>query len=197
MQERADGKVQYQEEGLAQEELITGYIYKVIIDQDSDLIIRDILELYYQELLTTGGNRQLIINVTINGVTIRALINSRATGNYIVLLIVMKLNIQTQVKNISYLLYIVDRSKSGVMDIETELLNIDISRGYTELTRFDITELRDHQIILRILQMKRYNLTINWTLEKITFEGYNYIGRTAYRKSQMKIYTILSEEPGY
>ena len=63
----------------------------------------------------------------------------------------MRLNIQTQVKSISYLLYIADRSKSGVVDIETELLDMNISRGHTELIRFDITELGDYQIILGML----------------------------------------------
>ena len=114
---------------------------------------------------------------------IRALIDSRATGNYIVLLVVKRLSIQTQVKALLYPLYIVDRSKSGVVNIKTELLDINMSGGYTELTWFDITILRDHQIILGILWIKRHNPTINWTLEKIIFEGYSYISRVAYRKS--------------
>ena len=45
--------------------------------------------------------------------------------------------------------------------------------------------------------MKYYNPIINWTLERITFEGCSYISRVALRKSQMKIYVISSEEPGY
>ena len=65
---------------------------------------------------------------------IRALINSKATGNYIVLPIITRLNIQTQVKKLLYPLYIVNRLKSGIIDIKTEFLSIDMSRGYTELT---------------------------------------------------------------
>ena len=61
-----------------------------------------------------------------------------------VLLIATRLNIQTQVKKLLYLLYIADKLKSGVVDIETELLDIDMSRGYTELTWFDVIELGDY-----------------------------------------------------
>ena len=75
---------------------------------------------------------------------IRALIDFRATGNYIVLLVIMRLNIQTQVKVLLYPLYIVDRLKSGVINIEIELLDINISNGHTELTRFNVTTLGDH-----------------------------------------------------
>ena len=95
MQEQADRKAWYQEEGLAQEELVIGHIYEVIINQGGDLIIRDVLELYYQELLVTGGDKQLIINIIINRVMIRVLINFRVIGNYIILLVVIRLNIQT------------------------------------------------------------------------------------------------------
>ena len=74
---------------------------------------------------------------------------------------------------------------------------MNISGGHTELIQFDVIELGDHQIILGILWIKYHNPTINWTLERITFEGYSYISRAALRKSQMKIYMISLEKPGY
>ena len=82
---------------------------------------------------------------------IKVLINFRVIRNYIILLIITRLNIQTKVKEIPYLLYIIDKLRSRVINIKTELLSINISREYIELTQFNIIKLRDYQIILRIL----------------------------------------------
>jgi hypothetical protein len=108
-----------------------------------------------------GKGHQIFLIVQVRGQTLRAIIDSRVTGNFINTCIVVENGFKTFAKQELYLLFLVDRetigSNKGIVTYKTDRLTIKILRGYTEDIQFDIVAIGVHSVILGIPWLQLYN----------------------------------------
>ena len=110
------------------------------------------------------------------------MIDLKATGNFIDPVIARISHITLQQKQELYKLSLADSEdieyNNGQVNRETVPITIIMTRGYKEMIQFDIMLIREHQVILRILQLKQYNLYINQVKETLSFNQYSYTDTT-------------------
>jgi hypothetical protein len=125
--------------------------YQVVYRQQ----VYQITDKDWQEQLYTTGNRQIVCSTKIEGKTIRVIIDSGTTDNFINLNIAAINRIVLQRKRLSYKLTLADRENidynKRVVNRETIQVEIVFTRGYQETIQFDIVQIGIYQAILRIL----------------------------------------------
>ena len=100
------------------------------------------------------------VNINSTAKTI-AIIDSRATGNFISERLVQLAGLPTKKKRYPYQLQVVDGSDlSGGVGEETPFLPVIIQRHYEEIA-FNIVRMATHDIVLGIPWLKKHNPIIN------------------------------------
>jgi hypothetical protein len=121
-----------------------------------------------------GKGRQIFLIVQVRGRTLRAIIDSRATGNFIDTRVVAENGFKTFAKQELYSLFLVDGEtiggNKGIVTHETDRLTMKILKGYTEDIQFDIVAIGVHSVILGIPWLRLYNPQINWRRERIIID---------------------------
>ena len=115
--------------------------------------------------------------------------------------VVLAYQFYTKVKKGPYILIIADRSivnfRNRIISVKTIVLLIEIKEHHGEYIQFNIIKISKHQIILGLLQIKKYNLTIDQNLETIDLAKYRYIINYKLSKYSKEISTIFKGEKGY
>jgi hypothetical protein len=123
-------------------------------------------------LNAAGKGRQIFLNIRIKGQTLRALIDSGATGNFIDARIVAQKGYKALRKEAPYQLLLVDGgeigSNEGMVTHETEELSMTVLRGHTEDIQFDIVAMGTHKVVLGMPWLRFHNPQIDWAGERIT-----------------------------
>jgi transposase InsO family protein len=102
------------------------------------------------------------------------MIDSGATGNFITPEFLREKQIQSQQKKKPYQLMVVDgtpiktQSGEGVVDRETRPVKLSLAK-HQEVIQFDIVEMANHDIILGIPWLRKWNPDIDWKTGRIEF----------------------------
>ena len=103
----------------------------------------------------TGRGQQLFLTVHINGITLRAMVDSGATGNFMDHTTAIRHGFKLVRKERPYHLFALDGdaigSKNGQVTIQTDKLDMKTLRGHTEDIKFDVTNLGTHKLVLGML----------------------------------------------
>ena len=116
-------------------------------------------------------------NNYICGKKFKIIINLGAFINIINKTIFCKLQITDQLKKNFYGFIAVDRLKifrQKIINKEIKLLSVRIQQNNKYII-FDIVDMVNHQIVLKIPWLEEYNLKINWKIYSFEFDGCKYI----------------------
>ena len=159
----------------------TGHVHRVV-SRDGGLAWQDVLSKgAQQELLATVDEGQLFLVVEIKGESIRALIDSGATGNFVSPKVVGDNGWETRVKEEPYTLYLVDgeEASSGQVEVETLPLVMAAKGQHLEDIQLDVTEM-SHDIILGMPWIRKHNPQIDWATGKVTFSNCSCVRKAAW-----------------
>src|SRR6266480_686036 len=119
---------------------------------------------------TNKGTKSIVVETLIKTRKIRALVDSGADKDYIYWKTARELGLQLQKKSEPYMLYGVGGSETsynkGMVMQEISLIHVQFNRQKRKKS-FDITHLRDYQIILGRRWLKKENPWIDWTTGKV------------------------------
>ena len=93
----------------------------------------------------------ITVEVIIKRVKLKAIIDSRAQGNFISFTIIIQHLLLTEVKKNGYCLILADKrlTANGLIDIQIKQVYIRIGE-YSEYIQFDVIKIGKHDIILRL-----------------------------------------------
>ena len=118
-------------------------------------VLTEAYKLGIQEIRALTGIGQIILNIEINRDRIRALINSRATANFVLLRVVSEHSQETRVIDQAYPLLLVNREETLERRVQVKTCPLLINtKGYSERIILDIIEIGKHKVILGILQLR-------------------------------------------
>ena len=106
----------------------------------------------------------LILSIWVNGITLSALVDSGAQGNYVSPRVVNRFQIPWVWKERPYPLLMIDGAPTeydqGMVNRETQPLEVGF-RNKKETIVFDITDVSEHDIVLGIPWLRRSNPRID------------------------------------
>ena len=159
----------------------------------------------HKELCVAGIGKKLYLVVHIKGRTLRAMIDSGATGNFIDQEAVLNNGFRTKRKKKPYQLTTLDGGAlgpdQGRVSLETEQMVMKSVRGHTEDIQFDVTTLGTHIVVLGMPWLYEHNPSIDWWNERITFDRCTCVSdrKAPYKKGltfqlQDELYATLSNK---
>ena len=99
-----------------------------------------------------GKGQQLFLIVHINKITLKAIVNFEATGNFMDYTIAIRHGFKQVRKERPYYLFALDgnaiKLKNKQVIIQTDKLNMKTLRGYTKDIEFDVTNFGTHKLVL-------------------------------------------------
>lgn len=124
---------------------------------------------------TNMDTRQIVEEVQIYGLKLRAMIDSGATGNFISRETALRKSLPIQRKRKPYQLYVVSGEKisedDGWVLFETKPMVLTMLQGHQEKIQLDLVVMESHQIILGMPWLQRHNPQIDWVHRKIIMTG--------------------------
>jgi hypothetical protein len=116
-------------------------------------------------LYIAGKGQQIFLVVYIHRRTLRTILDSRATSNFINIKIAQEQGFGIVVKQQLYRLSIIDKktigSNKGIITYKTDWLEMKTWKGHTEKIQFDLVTIRTHAVILGIPWLRTYNPQID------------------------------------
>lgn len=128
------------------------------------------------ELNGTAGIGHLRVNITLGGLTTKALIDSGAMGIFMDPDFARENQIPTKQKRIPYQLTLLGGKEAGIdgwVRKQTCAIELIMQDGHAELAVFDLVPLGRHTVVLGTPWIKKHNPSIDWVDESLTFDRCN------------------------
>jgi hypothetical protein len=127
-----------------------------------------------KELCVVGRGRQLFLIVQLNGRTLRVLIDSGVTGNFIHPKVTAEQGFSIIRKVSSYTLFLMDGSEistnKGMITFKTRPLKMTTLGGHTKEIQFDLVTMGSYIVILGMPWLWIHNPRIDWWKERIIMD---------------------------